>query len=99
MNEIQLNLNDAGRGAFFIERDNKRVAEMVIMIKDKSLTVYHTEVDETLQGKGIGAALFSRMIEYARGQNLKVIPLCQYVLTQLKRHGEQYADIWNKSHS
>jgi predicted GNAT family acetyltransferase len=97
MNEIQLRINDNGRGAFFMEREGKQVAEMEILVKDGNLTVFHTEVDNTLKGKGVAATLLSTMTAYAREHKLRVIPLCPYVLAQFKRHQELYADIWNKS--
>ena len=36
------------------------------------------------------------MVTYAREHHLKVTPYCPYVHAQLKRHPEQYADIWNR---
>lgn len=97
MDDIQLKLNDAGRGAFVIEEDGERFAEMEIGIQNGNLTVYHTEVAEKLKGKGVAPKLLSTMAAYARENKLKVIPLCSYVLAQFKRHPEQYSDIWNKS--
>ena len=97
MNEIEFNIDESGRGAFYIENDGKRVADMEIVIKDSNMTIFHTEVDDALKGKGIAGKLLSRMTEYAREHRLKVIPLCPYVLAQFKRHPETYADIWNKA--
>lgn len=96
MQDIELKLNDAGQGAFVIEKDGERLAEMVIAIQNKNLTVYHTEVTEQLKGQGVASALLKKMVTYARENNLKVIPLCPYVLAQFKRHPHQYADIWNQ---
>lgn len=97
MDDIQLKLNDRGRGAFVIETDGNRWAEMEIAIKNGNLTVYHTEVAGVLQGRGIASKLLSAMVAHARENNLKVIPLCPYVLAQFKRHPKQYQDIWNRS--
>lgn len=97
MNEIQLKLNDAGRGDFVIENGSERVAEMKIGIQNGNLTVYHTEVAESLKGQGIAPKLLSAMVSYARENKLKVIPLCPYVLAQFKRHPELYEDIWKKN--
>lgn len=97
MEEIKLKLNDQGRGAFVIEEGNERVAEMELGIAGNNLTVYHTEVSEKLKGKGVAGQLLSKMVEYARKHQLKVIPLCTYVQAQFKRHPEQYQDIWNRS--
>lgn len=96
MNPIQLKLNTAGRGAFVIEEDNVRVAEMEISISGGNLIVYHTEVAEKLKGQGIASQLLSAMVAHARANNLKVVPLCPYVHAQFKRHPEQYTDIWNQ---
>lgn len=97
MNEIQLRLNDAGHGAFVIENGSERVAEMKIGIQNGNLTVYHTEVAESLKGQGIAQKLLSAMVSYARENKLKVIPLCPYVLAQFKRYPELYEDIWKKN--
>jgi len=79
-----------------MDEDGKRVAEMVISVLGNNLTVYHTEVSETLKGKGVSTQLLEAMVKYVRNNNLKVIPLCPYVSVQFKRHPEQYTDIWNR---
>lgn len=97
MHNIQFKINDHGRGAFYIEEGADRVAEMEIGIQNGNLTVYHTEVSEKLQGKGIAGKLLSNMVAYAQQHHLKVIPLCPYVLAQFKRNPSLYASLWNKS--
>ena len=96
MNDIQLSLNPAGHGAFFIQQDGERVAEMVVSVKDGNLTVYHTEVSEKLRGQGVAPRLLKTMVDYVREHKLKVIALCPYVHAEFKRHPDQYADIWNQ---
>src|SRR5689334_7557079 len=90
---IQLKLNDAGRGAFVIEENNERLAEMEIGIRKNNLAVFHTEVSEKLQGQGIAGQLLATMVKYAREHNLKIIALCPYVKAQFERHPDQYADV------
>ena len=97
MKDIQLKLNDNGRGAFVIEEGSERIAEMEIGINGENLTVYHTEVSEKLKGQGIATKLLSTMVDYARNNNKKVVPLCPYVSAQFKRHPDNYADVWNKT--
>ena len=96
MEEIQLKLDDHGKGAFVVERSGERLAEMVIAIDNKNLTVYHTEVSNKLKGEGMGTKLLSTMVDYARKHQLKVIALCPFVSAQFKRHPELYADVWNQ---
>jgi predicted GNAT family acetyltransferase len=97
MNEIQLKLNDNGRGAFVIEEGIERLAEMEIGIVGDNLTVFHTEVDDKLKGQGVASQLLAAMVAYARKNNKKVIALCPYVSAQFQRHPDQYADIWNQN--
>ena len=94
--EVQLKIDDSGKGAFFVEEDGKRVAEMVISVSGGNLTVYHTEVSESLKGKGVSTMLLETMVKYVRDNNLKVIPLCPYVSVQFRRHSDKYDDIWNR---
>lgn len=96
MDEITLKLDNTGKGVFAIEKNNKRIAEMVIAVQKDNLTVYHTEVADELKGQGVASALLSKMVAYARDHKLKVIPLCPYVTAQFKRHPGEYADIWNQ---
>ena len=97
MNAIELKLDQNRRGAFVIEQDHQRVAEMAIAISNDNLIVYHTEVSDVLKGQGVAQQLLARMVEYARQNHLKVVPLCPFVSAQFKRHPDDYADIWNKN--
>jgi len=92
--EIKLNLNDKDHGGFFLTEGEEQIGEMIISISGERLTVYHTEVAKKAEGKGYAKKLLNAMAEYARSNQLKVIPLCPYVHVQFKRHPEEYADIW-----
>ena len=94
MTDIQLKLEPNGKGAFIIEEGSERVAEMGIGITGANLTVYHTQVADKLKGQGVAPKLLSTMVQYARDNNLKVIPLCPYVFAQFKRRPEEYKDVW-----
>jgi hypothetical protein len=96
MNDVTLKLNNVGRGAFVIEENDERLGEMEIGIAGGNLVVYHTEVSDKLKGQGAGGKLLDAMVAHARQHQLKVVPLCPYVLAQFKRHTEQYADVWNQ---
>lgn len=57
-----------------------------------TLTVLHTEVPKELGGKGIGSALVRGLLDIARAQGLKVVPLCPFVAGYIDKHPE-YADL------
>jgi uncharacterized protein len=96
MEEIKLVPDERARQAFVIEEDGERKAEMVFRETDGVLRVYHTEVDSDLEGKGVAKMLLLRMVEYARGKNMKIEPLCSYVHAQFERHPDEYKDVWKK---
>lgn len=96
MSEIKLQVNAHGNGAFYFLEGEERLGEMVIGIRGKHLTVYHTEVSTEAEGKGVAKQLLNAMVEHARQNGLKVIPLCPYVHLQFRRHPDDYADVWEK---
>ncbi|MFT4019575.1 N-acetyltransferase [Terrimonas sp.] len=55
-----------------------------------ALALLHTEVPQILEGKGVAAAIVEKTFNYAKENNVKIIPLCPYVLVYLKKHPE-----WN----
>lgn len=96
MNNVQLRLNN-NEGAFYIMEGAEQIAKMEVGIKENILTVYHTEVAEKAEGKGLAKALLAAMAEHARINKLKVVALCPYVHFQFQKHPEQYSDVWQKN--
>jgi predicted GNAT family acetyltransferase len=94
MEEIKLVLNERNRGAFLAMEDGEQLGEMVVGILGSDLTVYHTEVSDKAEGKGLAKKMLIAMVEHARKNHLKVIPLCTFVHTQFRRRPADYADIW-----
>jgi predicted GNAT family acetyltransferase len=96
MSEVKLKLDNRRRGAFYVENEGKQVGEMVIGISETALTVYHTEVDPEMEGKGLARQMLDAMVSYARQEHLQVVPLCEYVHLQFRRHPDEFADVWKK---
>lgn len=78
---MKINREENGKkGAFFIEQDGEWVAEMTYFTSgENEITIDHTEVDDSLEGKGVGAKLVAEGVKYARENNLKIIPACPFV--------------------
>ena len=73
--KIKLAINEK-KGAFYIEHDHIRVAEMTFsQAGSDKIIIDHTEVDESLKGKGIGYRLVEEAVYYARENQIKIIPL------------------------
>jgi predicted GNAT family acetyltransferase len=50
------------------------------------IELMHTEVPMAERGKGIGEKIVRFALEYARKNQLQVIPSCRFVQAYLKRH-------------
>jgi predicted GNAT family acetyltransferase len=81
------------KGLFFVRENGKRVAEMTYKRKNKNtIVIDHTEVEKSLQGKGVGLELVLKAVEYAREDNQKIIPECSYAKSVLDKR-EDLADV------
>jgi predicted GNAT family acetyltransferase len=45
-------------------------------------------VDDSLRGTGVGKALVERLVDDARGEQLKIVPRCSFVKALFQRHRE-----------
>jgi predicted GNAT family acetyltransferase len=69
----------ASKGAFYIEENGTRLAEMTYSkAGDALIIIDHTEVSDALRGKGAGKQLVSAAVDHARNSNLKILPLCPF---------------------
>jgi predicted GNAT family acetyltransferase len=77
---MNIKQNDNGKkGSFFIEMDDKTVAEMTyVWVGKERVIIDHTDVDPILKGKGVGKLLVSKAVEFAREKNIKIYPLCPF---------------------
>jgi len=80
---------------FYIEEDSNTLAEMVYHFIDKTtFVITHTEVDETLEGKGIGRLLVKAAVDYARKNSFKIKATCPFAKIVLDRSPE-FSDVYN----
>ncbi|MBL1409199.1 GNAT family N-acetyltransferase [Sphingobacterium faecale] len=75
------------KGAFVAYEENKKIGEMSYSIAgtDK-IIVDHTEVDPEQKGKSIGKILLQKVVEHARDNNLKIIPLCPFAKAMFEKN-------------
>ncbi|MEJ2901225.1 GNAT family N-acetyltransferase [Pedobacter panaciterrae] len=57
----------------------------------KKIWLIHTEAPEELKGRGTATAIVEKTLAYLEDNDYKLIPLCPFVVTYLKRHTE-----WNR---
>lgn len=54
----------------------------------KRIAYTHTEVAKEIRGRGIAGKLSKYALEYARKQELSVLPYCPYLAAYIKKHPE-----------
>ena len=68
------------RGAFYIEKDGVRAAELTFSAgpDGKLVMLDHTEVGESLRGQGIARKLVEAAVMWARQEKIKLVPVCPF---------------------
>jgi predicted GNAT family acetyltransferase len=56
------------------------------------IALVHTEIDERMEGKGLGGTLAAGVLDDARERGLAVLPFCPFVNRYIERHAE-YRDL------
>lgn len=69
-------------------QENGETAFILYNKNGNSIHLIHTEVPESLQGKGVGQKLVGGVLRFVRQQNLAVVPDCPFVADYLQRHHE-----------
>jgi predicted GNAT family acetyltransferase len=59
----------------------------------KRLVLIHTETPQALEGRGVGSALVRFALDYARSNDLTVVPQCPFVRSYLERHPDEAATL------
>jgi len=69
----------ASKGMAFVAAEKKVLAQMTYSIASPELIIIdHTEVDPSLKGKGMGKQLLMAIVEKARTEKFKILPLCPF---------------------
>ena len=87
-----------GTNKFYIgEDENSPIARITWKNGGKNIIVIdHTIVDPSLRGQGIAGQLLAKVVEMARNENLKIVPICSYAVVKLTRTNE-YEDVLHKA--
>ena len=92
MIEIQ-HTNTDNKGEFYYLLDSKKLASMTYShAGNDKFIIDHTEVDASLKGQGVGYKLVEAAVNYARENNLKIMPLCPFADAVFKKKSE-YNDV------
>lgn len=76
--EIQ-HIDNETKGFFKAVENEKEAGRMTYSQAGESkFIIDHTEVNPEFNGKGVGKKMVLAAVEYARNNNLKIIPLCPF---------------------
>lgn len=77
--------DDRDGSAFVLEEDGS-TAELIYRAEPGRLILIHTEVPDTLGGRGIGGRLVRAALDRARAEQLTIVPWCPFARTWLADH-------------
>ncbi len=60
--------------------------------QDGVITFVHTEVPSSMESRGIGSRLARHVLDAARQDGLRVVPMCPFIAAWMKKHPE-YDDL------
>lgn len=67
--------------------------ELIYRLKGTNLYLVHTEVPESMSGRGIGGQLVRAAIARARADHLTLVPWCPYARRWLKEHPDEVGGV------
>lgn len=79
------------KNRFELDYANKIAIIEYRKLDDETLALTHTEVDSSLEGQGVGSYLVKSVLEYVDRNNGRIVPLCPFIATYIKRHPD-----WNR---
>ena len=85
---------DGSKGRYVLRRDGEEAAMTFSIMSPGMRIVDHTGVPDSLRGTGAGRALVEHLVEDARANGFRIVPLCPFVNAERRKHPE-WADVFN----
>ncbi len=82
---------------FYLEDANGELTAEITFTRpnDDFFIIDHTRVNDSLRGQGVAQALVKAVVDKARAENMKIIPLCPFAKLEFEKK-EEYADVWRR---
>lgn len=75
------------KGRFVIYEDDKFAGEMTyVWAGNSKLIIDHTGVEGAFGGKGYGKQMVLEAVEFARQNNVKILPLCPFAKAEFEKN-------------
>lgn len=71
--------DNGGKGAFIADNNGAKAGEMTyVWVGENKFIIDHTEVDPEYGGMGVGKLMVLSAVEFARDNDVKILPLCPF---------------------
>lgn len=81
--------DDGKKGSFDLMDKEKQVGKLeYVWAGEEKFIIEHTEVDSEYGGQGLGRELVMAAVDFARQENVKIIPLCPYAKRVFEKSSE-----------
>ena len=81
-------VNDERRGRYHVLRGKRPVAFSEYELEPGRIVFTHTVVRPEFEGQGIGSRLAEYVVQDAQTRGLRIMPVCPFVRSYLRRHPE-----------
>lgn len=69
--------------------DNQEAGHISYQHEDNNIiAATHTFIDPSMRGKNIAGALLKELVQFAQQNNLKIRPVCSYVVAKFAQNGK-----------
>jgi predicted GNAT family acetyltransferase len=92
VNDAKRVIDNQGQSRFELTIGDE-VAELTYRRRADRLVLIHTEVPQSLSGRGIGGLLVGAALERASRERLTIVPLCPYARQWLERNPDAAATV------
>jgi hypothetical protein len=59
-----------------------------IITNENVVYLTHTEVPESLSGKGVGVSIVEKTLQFVKDNNYKLVPQCSFIVKYIVKHPE-----------
>lgn len=82
------------KNAFALVDDGREIGLIEFMPGGSSeIFATSTHVLPEFEGQGLAGQLLDAMADYARENDLKIVPICPYVIHAFKKYPDKYGDV------
>lgn len=78
--------DDKNKGYFQAVQEDKEAGRMTYTwAGENKIIIDHTEVNPEFKGQGVGEKMVMAAVEFARANNIKIMPLCPFAASVFKK--------------